>query len=321
MAQSLDATFFAFRKRTRGGVLTGLSIAYLVIALVLLASFVAVNFSAIGAFVSWYGELLSASVSGDPSAAYATAPPEGVMTLLATLLPYLFAFYLLLAAYEAGCLRWMIRGETEGLMGLSLGADTWRVYSSYWVWFGLYIAYALLAGIVMAALIFGLAMAAADQPGLMIAGTVIGYLLYYAVMLYFAVRLAPAAAVSVGRRKFSFFSAWTVTRGRFWALFGAFLLLIILVIVIQAVLAGVFGAIVLGGVGPSLANGDPSMLIQTLAAPQNLIILGVGYALLIALSLVVYVAFYGVNARAVLAAAEEGKIDGVAVAATSAPPA
>ena len=312
VAQPLDATFFAFRKRERGGVLIGLTVVYAVAALVLFGGFVALHFNALGAFLSWYASIISATAAGDPNAAYGIAPPEGVGLLLGTMLPFLFLVYVLLAAYEAGCLRWMIRGESEGVMGLSLGADTWRVYSGYWVWFGLYLGYAIVAGVAMFAIIAGFALAAQSSPLLMIVGAVIGYILYYGFMIYFAVRLAPAAATSVGRRKFSFFQAWTVTRGRFWALFGAFLLAILVFIAIEIVVIGVVGAALFTTLAPAFSGGgDPATAMQALLTPQNMIVVGVAYLLLIVLSFIVYLMFFGINARAVLAAAEEGKIEGV----------
>src|SRR5262249_12032367 len=51
----LNAAFFAFRKRARGGVLTQLAIAYLVLFLVLAGGFVALNLSALISFFQWYG--------------------------------------------------------------------------------------------------------------------------------------------------------------------------------------------------------------------------------------------------------------------------
>jgi hypothetical protein len=44
---------------------------------------------------------------------------------------------------------------------------------------------------------------------------------------------------------------------------------------------------------------------------QNLIVIGVAYAVLIGMSMLIYLLFFGINARAVVAAAEDGKIEGL----------
>src|SRR5690349_7003552 len=133
--QPLHATFFAFQKRAKSGVLLGASVAYVVAAIVIGGIFFAINAATIGPFIGWYAQVMQGIAAGNTAAASQIPPPEGVAVLMLSLLPFMFFIYLLLAAFEAGCLRWMIRGETGGLMGLTLGADTWRVYSSYWIWF------------------------------------------------------------------------------------------------------------------------------------------------------------------------------------------
>jgi hypothetical protein len=314
MANPLNATFFALRKREKSGVLTGATVAYFVIALIVLAAFVALNFQGLGGVMTWYGQLIAASATGAPPNIDPSTLPAGIGTFFLSLIPFLFVFYLLFAAYEAACLRWMIRGETGGLMGLSFGADTWRVYSTYWIWFLLYIGLSIVFTIVMGVAVgvgVGLASSGGGDPAASALPLLLVSLLQYAVMLYFGVRLAPAAAISVGRKKFSFFKAWTVTRGRFWALLGAFLLAVLILIVLEIVLAGIVFAVIGSSVFQMGPNADPSQMFATMFTPQNLIVIGVAYAVLIGLSMLIYLLFFGINARAVIAAAEDGKIEGL----------
>lgn len=325
-SQPLNATFFAFKKRERGGVLTGTSVAYLVVAVVLLGAFVALNFQGVGAIIQWYGSLVSAAAEGKSPVTAMGAVPAGFVMFFLTLIPFMFAFYILLAAYEAACLRWMIRGERNGLMGLSLGADTWRVYLTYWVWFGLYLGLSIVFGLLTFVAIGASAFSGNTEQAAAMGGplVLVVTLVRLLVTLFFAIRLAPAAATSVGRQQFSFFDAWKVTKGRFWSLFGAFFI----VMVIAAIGEILFGAIVLSIIGASVlpqimsAGANPSeaqisAIFATLFTAQNAIVLAVAYAILLALSLIIYLLFFGINARAVLAAAEEGKIDGVPNAAVA----
>jgi hypothetical protein len=327
MAEPLNATFFAFRKREKTGVLLSASALYIIMASLLMAGFVAINLSTLGPLASWYvqliGNLAQAGASGGmPSF---PTPPSGIGLFVASIIPFLFLVYVLLASYEAACLRWMIRSETGGLLGLTLGADTWRVYATYWMWFILYIGFSIVVGIASAAITVGVVMASHQNLAATMIATVAVSFARLALTIYFCVRLAPAAAASIGRRKFSFFSAWNVTRGRFWALFGAFFLIILIFIVLEIVVFGVVLGVALGPALPTLSqlgpNPDSAQVMGVLASlltPQNMIAIAAGYAVLLLAGLFIYVLFYGVNARAVLAAAEEGKIDGVTSAAAEA---
>ncbi len=318
MTQALNATFFAFRNRGRGGVLTMMTIAYMVLALIVSGGFFALNFQGFIDYMAWAGSLSQVDAN-DPNAVYAMTPPASVVALMPSYLLVMFLTYLLLAAFEAGALRWMIRGETEGLFGLSLGADTWRVWSGYWLWL-IFFMLGYLGFIIFMLIAGGLGVAFAGAAGGSAGGAMAALLIalamivYMIAWLYFAVRLAPASAASVGRKRFSFFDAWKVTKGRFWALFGAYLLLFVIFIVAYIIVALILG-VALGFSLASQANqidpNDPAAVFGLFASPGPLAALIVTIVVMTAASLLVYVGMWGINARAVLAAADEGKIDGV----------
>src|SRR5690606_24261544 len=134
--------------------------------------------------------------------------------------------------------------------------------------------------------------------------------LRFVLMIFFAVRLAPAAATSVGKQKFAFFDAWTVTKGRFWALFGAFLLVFLLFFVAEIVLMGVLFAVIGLYLFQAGASSDPTQMIAALFTPQNMIIVGGTYIVLLLLGVLVNLLLFGINAREVIAAAEDGKKEG-----------
>jgi hypothetical protein len=145
--------------------------------------------------------------------------------------------------------------------------------------------------------------------------------LQYVLMAYFAIRFAPAAATTIARRRFSFFDAWTVTKGRFWALFGSFLLLYLVYIAFSLILGGGALAYLVGASGIDLAGvaADPSnadaiarqfleAFATTLSQPTSWAIFGGLYLISSLFGIVFYVATFGINARAALVALEEGKI-------------
>jgi len=317
--QALNATFFAFRKRERSGVLLGATIAFVIGMVVLLGSFVGIFWTSVMPAVQWYGEIIAAAATNDTAAMQNVAMPPGLFTMFGALLLWLFPFYILCAAYEAACLRWMIHGESVGVMGLSLGAPTFRVWSTYWMWFLLNIAFSIAMSIVLGVMT-GVFAASGDITAVAVALPVF-YLVQYALMAYFAVRFAPAAATSVARRKFSFFQAWTVTKNRFWALLGSFVLVYLIYGIVSILIAVVWFSSVFGAAAPDLASAvnDPERVnalvlevlqtyVQSLSQPQNWIVIGVLQVVGLILMAFTYLATYGINARAAQAALEEGKI-------------
>lgn len=327
MAEPLNATFFAFRKRERGGVLFQATMAYYLIMIALIAAFVAVNYPTFAEVGRWFASL---SANGAAAQAAPQINPMGIMALFLLGFIWMFFFYILLAAYEAACLKWMIHGETSGFMGLNLGADTWRVYSGYWIWFLINMVLSFTVSIVMMPLMFmGMAGAAAggvgDDPFAMSSGMilfqVLYYVVYYGIFAFVGVRFAPAAATSIARRKFSFFDAWKVTRGRFWTLLGSFVVIILIYAVAFLLIGGVgFGFVIgsswsdLANLGPMTSNEDSLAAMGRIFSPQNWAIIGAAYLAILVVAMLFAIMFYGVNARAVIAAMEEGKIPGITLA-------
>jgi hypothetical protein len=258
----------------------------------------------------------------DPNNPFAgVMPPPSVMALVGWYMLFMIVFYLALAAYEAACLRWMIRGETKGFFGLALDGDTWRVYFTYWVWFFLAIALYFVVTIAAVGVIAGIAVGGGPQndPSALASlgiGAIAACFLVLLLFIYFAVRFAPAAATSVAKRRFAFFDAWTVTKGRFWALLGAFLLLWLMYVVgIFIFYAAIFVALGTSMWSQIASGGGPMSEQEALAmfaSPSVWIPLALVYALLIVGGFVFYVALFGINARAAQAALEEGKITAAA---------
>lgn len=301
----LDATFFAFKKRDPRFVMTRAAAGYLLIYVLVCAIYIALTWNSLGAVFAWYGGLVGTAMQGGEM----TPPPPEVLGLI----PFAFGVgilsIILFAAFEAACLRWLVRGEHgDGVLGLTFGADTWRVLGVYVLWFALFIAF-----FVVIALFYTLTTVLANVGGpAQIIALLLGALAplgFIALLIWAAVRFAPAAATSVARRRFAFFEAPRVTKGYFWPLLGAFIILWIGYCVIaivgnqiitlpaQALMAPVMVKAMsgdTGGIGPAM--------IEVMTSPVYLASMGVNFVFSTILGTVFYVAMFGVNARVVLAA-------------------
>jgi hypothetical protein len=261
--------------------------------------------------MSWAQGLSKASSSGaidfeafmPPAAVLAIWPSAAIGMVLA------FVFF---AAYEAACLRWLARGEAGGFfLGLDLGADTWRVWFTYWIWLFLFIGECIVA-----ALVVGLIGAGLEAAG--VAGFVKGLVIVLAViavvcaMIWISVRLAPAAATSVALQRFAFFKAWSASRGRFWPLFGAFAFLWILYLIASFIIGAVSSIALLGPMFARLSESggaaSPEAVMTMFTDPVMIGMQVAVNAVYFVIGLVFYIVVYGVNARTAMIARAEGRI-------------
>lgn len=323
MAEPLNATFFTLKQRDRA-VLLPATLVFVVLMALLIAAFVAVNWGLFASFVHMF-RLAQQGAEAPFDEAAGLQMFSQVMLLMLTTFLFLFPLYLLVAAYEAACLRWMIRGETPGLFGLTLNDDVWRVYGVYWCWFLAQFTVSFATSIIMMPVMFatmGQMMGGAGgppDPAAMLHWQLTVQLplslLQYIPLAFIGVRFGPAAATSIARRRFSFFEAWAVTRDRFWALFGSYALLWLIVgVLMTAILATTYGFVFAGvwqeifATWPEPAKTLPHDLLTRMFSPQGLTVIGLGYAAYAVIFLGYALMSYGVNARAALAALEDGKI-------------
>lgn len=295
------AAFDAFKKRERRGVLTRAVAAYAGVSLAIGLSFLALSLQGMIDYFRWAEELADGI----------TPPPPGVMQLLgvwAIVTPLSIA---LLAALEAACLRWLTRGEAGGgLLGLKLDGAFWLVLFCYLTWFPIVIGNGLLAAIIASVGIY-----AGGAAGGGVTGFLIGFFsISVALALYVivAVKLAPAAALSVARGRYAFFEAWGATKGRTLSLFGAFLIILAL-----AALAAIVVAV--AGLG---VNQRFTELMATVETSADLLAAGGVLLPLLALTvvntvvqLVTLVAMYGANAALARAATPSTAADDAGEAA------
>jgi len=314
--QPLNATFFTLQHRDRAVLLPATLLMIVWVALVI-AAFVALNWGFFAQLLALMQQGTSAQMPDDQAAAFAMR----LMTLVFSVFLFLFPLYMVLAAYEAACLRWMLRGEVPGLFGFALDHDMWRVYGVYWCWLILQFAVSLAVSIITTPFVF---MTMGDimndpSPETMLHWQLSVQLplavLQYIPLIFLGVRFAPAAAASIARKRFSFLDAWTVTRGRFWAVFGSLAVLLVLFFICYIAIAigvayAVFGAPLFEALAsfPDLDGPRLERLVGNGLTPQALGVAAIGYAGVLVLWIGYALMSFGVNARAALAALEEGKI-------------
>jgi len=322
--QSLNATFFAFNKRDKM-VLLPAAIAFVVALIIGLIVIGVAAFYAVGgmSFIDWYRDAIATSAKGG-----APQPPPN-MGAVFLILPFelvtAFVYFVLLASFESSCLRWMIRGEKSGPLNLCFGADMWRVYATYWVWFLYFFCTGIGFFIWMIALgAIGNAVGGQNNPMAVFLVGMVGCIAWVVAWVYAAVRLAPASATSIGAGHFAPTKAWSVSSDRFWGLFGAFLLIFIIYVVAaflnSSVTMGAYFASLFSGLDWTAMKADPKAFsaayqaasLQAMAKmfsnPLSIALYCGGQFVLYALALVFYIMFYGVNARAVQVALEDGKL-------------
>lgn len=303
----LDATFFAFKKREPRFVMTRAAVGYLLLYVLICAAYIALTWNSLSTVFAWYGGLMGSAMQGGEM----TAPPPEVLGLI----PYAFVVgiltLILFAAFEAACLRWLVRGEHGGgVLGLTFGGDTFRVLLTYLMWIVLFIAF-----VIIVAVFYTLTAVLANVGGpAQLIAVLLGALAplgFIALLIWGAVRFAPAAATSIARRRFAFFEAPRVTKGYFWPLLGAFVILwigycVIAILINQIVTLpaqALMTPVMVKAMSGDTAGVGPAM-IEVMTSPVYLASMGVNFVLTTILGAVFYVALFGVNARAVLAADE-----------------
>lgn len=298
MREPLRATFFALHHRGRHGVLLRATVAFAVLSSALMgAALLAMSFA--------FGDLLSWSPGGPPQA----PNPSGMLWSIPLVFLVAFFYALVLASYEAACLRWLIRGEARGWSGLTVDDDAWRVYGAYWIWLGIYVGWAL-AYVILKALLARLL--GAEHWGVWVGLGVLGF-----AALVSIVSLAPATAATVAKKRFAFFEATQATDERFLPLLGSFAVILVGQWLLQQGATVAWWTWALGadwvesfrGVSDyfSLARAQSEVtsaaVVQTGEATVWLIS---GASFLLSLSGMVLM--FGVNARAVLLAIQERRI-------------
>ena len=289
------------------------------------AIFTALFWSMFSDVISWYIKLFSQLPSvgaapidpNQPPPAF-PPPPSSLFLLIPASFLILFFVYVTTAAYEAACLRWMVRDEAGGgFLGLNLSRETWRIWLGYWLWLcGYYgVVYAIEFGAFIVGAIVGVAATAISggraEVGAAagIAGGVIFAIVGFCVYVWALIRFAPAAATSVALRRFAFFDAWRVSKGKFWPMFGSFFLVYVIYFALILVIElGAFGFTAAQLWPISSATFTGPALLAVITKPINIAVLAILYVVLMIAGWLFYLSMFGINARVVKIAINEGRL-------------
>jgi hypothetical protein len=189
----------------------------------------------------------------------------------------LFAFLVLYAVLYAAMNRAVLRPDQSRFGYLRLASDELRQLGLFALMsvlaVGLYVAVVVVAGVILALL--GLV---AGDTGMLMALVVLAPLLI-GVFIFVGVRFSLASPLTFERGRVDLFGSWRLTRGRFWALFGTYLLAaaLSLVVVALTLAIAVFAVAIIGGGFGAIGDGaEPDLRsIATALTPPRLIYMAI----------------------------------------------
>lgn len=196
------------------------------------------------------GQIANPTFGQDPEAAVAAMGPF----YLAGLLLGIVSTVLYTAA-----MRSVLRPDAGGVAFLRLGLDELRTLGLLLLFgiasFVLFFAASLIIGLFAGGMAAG-----SDSVALTVLLSVLVGFALFGVLLYLVIRFSLAFPLTLHRRAFAIGEAWRLSRGHFWTLFGAALV----VSVIGFILSAVINMIAMGGYFADLmsAAGNPEAVAQ-----------------------------------------------------------
>lgn len=201
--------------------------------------------------------------------------PEVAMNLVLAMIPLILIGMPVGLIYAgvliAGVNRAVLRPDEKAFFYLRLGADELRQAVVLLIqvlgWTGVYLVIALIVGLTVG---FGALTSGGETPpaagiGAMVGAIVLAVLVGAVLALFLMVKFSLASAQTFQTGRINIFGSWSLTRGRFWPMLGAFLLAFVFIFMISMA-QSVFQ--VIGQV--SVLSGD--MVITAISVGVTLVI-------------------------------------------------
>ncbi|MEA2999139.1 MAG: hypothetical protein QOK17_972 [Sphingomonadales bacterium] len=179
-----------------------------------------------------------------------------MMTMMSRMFLLEFVYLILILILLTAAMRAVIRPEAPGFAYIRLGGDELRIVGlSIFLVVAFYIA--MIVGVIVVGVIV-VAVTGAAGPAAAAPAAILEALVLIGVFVYAEVRLSLALPLTLLRGQFVLAESWRLTRGRFWTLLGAYLLLFLIIFLLWLVVAAIT-------FGPYFANliahrGDPEAL-------------------------------------------------------------
>lgn len=228
------------------------------------------------------------AMPGDPQAQLAAV---GMMMgrLLLLLLVMLVVYVILFAAVQ----RAVLKPEQRSFFYLRLGMDELRLLALSIIFFVAYYIVITALAVVMGLLV-GIVAGVAGSAG---ASAILGVLMVVAMIAFTAfyyVRLGLAFPLTLMREKIVIGEAWRITRGHFWALFAAtlvvFVIIVALLIAVTSVTSGTYFAELTRNAGDPAAvqRVEQAQMARQFGFSATSIVIWIGGALVGALTVTLW---------------------------------
>lgn len=193
-----------------------------------------------------------------------TLEPGPFFEALTILSPLLLLSLLIQSMMAAAIYRILLRGQTGSVRLFRVGRAEFRLMALaliYVVLFALLMAALTLFGTILMALVYGLGAGVRAFVG------TVAWLFVAGLTVFLAVRMSLAPVITFDRDKLALFDSWSVTRGQFWRLTGAYVLTLSLIVVAFFVAVLVF--LPAAGIAVIASGGSLADLWQVFAVPEE----------------------------------------------------
>jgi hypothetical protein len=217
--------------------------------------------------------------------ATAAADPQAVLANIGTMMGRIFLMELLMLVVftilMTAAQRAVLRPAEASFAFMRVGMDELRMFALAIIlllasYFGM-----VILGVVIA--IVASLLAAAAGMAAVGAAMVVAMILLVAVFVWLEIRFCLAFPLTLLRRKIIIGESWRLTKGRFWTLFGGFLLLFLALLALWIVVAlltqgGYWSELIRNGMNPQAAQAAAAqqMAAQLAFSPMMIVGLAVG---------------------------------------------